>query len=64
MNEMKCPVMHGGNPAAGKSVMDWWPKSLNLDILHQHDRKTDPMGAGFDYRKQLKTLDVEALKRD
>ena len=39
----KCPVMHGSNTAMGKSVMEWWPDALNLDILHQHDRKTDPM---------------------
>ena len=39
----KCPVMHGGNTSAGKS-MDWWPEALNLDILHQHDAKTNPLG--------------------
>jgi catalase-peroxidase len=44
--------------------MDWWPKALNLDILHQHDRKTHPMGAGFNYRDEVKKLDVEALKTD
>ncbi|MFD2113567.1 catalase/peroxidase HPI [Thiorhodococcus fuscus] len=60
----KCPVMHGGNTAAGASVMDWWPNALNLDILHQHDTKTDPMGQDFDYREAVKTLDVEALKQD
>ncbi|MAC32461.1 MAG: catalase/peroxidase HPI [Haliea sp.] len=60
----KCPVMHGGNTSAGKTSMDWWPESLNLDILHQHDRKTNPMDADFDYREALKTLDVDALKRD
>jgi len=60
----KCPVMHGGNTTVGASIMDWWPKSLNLDILHQHDRKTDPLGTDFDYREALQTLDVEALKRD
>ena len=60
----KCPVMHGGMTSAGKSNMDWWPNALNLDILHQHDTKTDPMGADFDYREALKTLDVAALKRD
>ena len=60
----KCPVMHGGNTAAGKSVMNWWPNALNLDILHQHDGKTNPMGADFDYREAVKTLDVEALKKD
>jgi catalase-peroxidase len=59
-----CPVMHGGNTAVGRSNMDWWPKSLNLDILHQHDSKTDPLGPGFDYREALKGLDVAALKSD
>ncbi|MCF8003294.1 MAG: catalase/peroxidase HPI [Chromatiaceae bacterium] len=60
----QCPVMHGANTAAGTTVMDWWPKALNLDILHQHDRKTDPMGEAFDYREALKQLDVDALKQD
>jgi len=60
----KCPVMHGSLTAAGESNTDWWPKSLNLDILHQHDTKTDPMGEGFDYREELKKLDVAALKQD
>ena len=60
----KCPVMHGGNTAAEKSVVEWWPKSLNLNILHQHDTKTDPLGADFDYRAEVKKLDVAALKQD
>ena len=60
----KCPVMHGANTSTATSVVDWWPKSLNLDILHQHDTKTNPLGADFDYREEVKTLDVEALKRD
>ena len=60
----KCPVMHGGNTTTEKSVMDWWPNALNLDILHQHDTKTNPLGKGFDYREELKKLDVEALKKD
>ncbi|MBB2906641.1 catalase-peroxidase [Rhizobium sp. RAS22] len=60
----KCPVMHGGNTASGKSVTDWWPNALNLDILHQHDTKTNPLGTSFNYREALKTLDVEALKAD
>ncbi|MEC9342970.1 MAG: catalase/peroxidase HPI [Pseudomonadota bacterium] len=59
-----CPVMHGGNTHAGSSVMDWWPNALNLDILHQHDTKTNPLGADFNYREELKKLDVEALKND
>ena len=60
----QCPVIHGGNTASGNSPMAWWPNALNLDILHQHDRKTDPLGAEFDYRNALATLDVAALKRD
>ncbi|MCA9795940.1 MAG: hypothetical protein KC910_29230, partial [Candidatus Eremiobacteraeota bacterium] len=60
----KCPVMHGGNTAFGKSVMEWWPNALNLDILHQHDHKTNPMGEAFNYREEVKKLDVEALKQD
>ena len=60
----KCPVMHGGNTAAGASAVGWWPDALNLEILHQHDTKTNPMGADFDYREELKKLDVEALKND
>ena len=61
----KCPVMHGGNTAtSSNSVTGWWPGALNLDILSQHDTKTDPLGRGFNYREELKKLDVEALKRD
>ncbi len=59
----KCPVMHGGATKSSTNK-EWWPKSLNLDILHQHDRKTDPMGADFDYREEVKKLDFAALKRD
>ncbi|HGS5355603.1 TPA: catalase/peroxidase HPI [Vibrio cholerae] len=60
----QCPIMHGGLTSASMSNMDWWPKALNLDILHQHDSKTNPLGADFNYREELKKLDVEALKRD
>ncbi|MGM0982749.1 MAG: catalase/peroxidase HPI [Pseudomonadota bacterium] len=60
----KCPVMHGGQTASGHSNTDWWPESLNLDILHQHDHKTDPMGEDFDYREEVKKLDFDALKKD
>ena len=63
-NEGKCPVVHGGNTAAGNSNMDWWPNNLNFDILHQHDSKTNPLGQDFDYREALEGLDVDALKRD
>jgi catalase-peroxidase len=60
----KCPVMHGSVTESGTSVMDWWPKSLNLDILHQHDQKTNPLGADFNYAEEVKTLDFEAVKAD
>jgi catalase-peroxidase len=60
----KCPVMHGGLTTMSRSNMDWWPKSLNLDILHQHDSKTNPLGTKFSYREELKKLDVAALKKD
>ena len=60
----KCPVMHGANSTNQKNVMDWWPNALNLEILHQHDRKTNPMGADFNYRDELEKLDVDALKAD
>ena len=60
----KCPVMHGGVTSADMAKMDWWPKALNLDILHQHDTKTNPLGKDFNYREEVKKLDVEALKKD
>jgi catalase-peroxidase len=59
----KCPVMHGANTRTEGMVTNWWPNALNLDILHQHDSKTNPL-KGFSYREALKTLDVAALKRD
>jgi catalase-peroxidase len=60
----KCPVMHGGATESSISNMEWWPKALNLDILHQHDSKTNPLGADFNYREAIKNLDVAALKKD
>ena len=60
----KCPVMHGGMTSTASSVTEWWPNTLNLDILHQHDRKPNPLGEKFDYREELKKLDVAALKKD
>jgi len=60
----KCPVMHGGATSTDMSNMEWWPKALNLDILHQHDTKTNPMGAGFSYRDEVRKLDVAGLKAD
>lgn len=64
MSNNKCPVMHGGATETSMSNVEWWPKALNLDILHQHDHKTNPMGADFDYRETVKSLDVAALKND
>lgn len=60
----KCPVMHGGNTSTSNAVTDWWPRALNLDILHQHDTKTNPIGNDFNYREEFKKLDLEALKND
>ena len=63
----KCPVMHGAltsNSSGGTSNKDWWPNQLNLSILHQHDRKSDPMDDGFDYGEEFKKLDYKALKKD
>jgi catalase-peroxidase len=56
--------MHGAITNEETTVTEWWPKTLNLDILHQHDSKTNPFGEGFDYREAVKALDVEALKKD
>ena len=60
----KCPVMHGASTAVGSSSMDWWPDALNLDILHQHDTKTTPLGDEFDYAAEFSKLDLEAVKQD
>ena len=60
----KCPFLHGSNTDTSRPVTEWWPETLNLDILHQHDSKTNPLGEEFDYYEELKKLDVEALKKD
>ncbi len=60
----KCPIMHGGMTSVSMGKTDWWPKALNLDILHQHDVKTDPMGSGFNYSEEVKKLDFEGVKND
>jgi catalase-peroxidase len=60
----KCPVMHGGATVMSTANMTWWPNALNLDILHQHDSKTDPMGPGFNYTEEFKKLDLKAVKKD
>jgi catalase-peroxidase len=59
----KCPVVHGGQTNVSTSVVAWWPKTLNLDILHQHDTKSNPL-KGFNYREEVKKLDFDAIKRD
>jgi catalase-peroxidase len=56
--------MHGANTVTSNNVMAWWPNALNLDILHQHDRKVNPMDPDFDYRAAVKSIDTEALKKD
>ncbi|HIF6195411.1 TPA: catalase/peroxidase HPI [Vibrio parahaemolyticus] len=60
----KCPVMHGSMTTNDRTEKNWWPKSLNLDILHQHDAKTNPMPSDFDYQEEVKKLDFAALKQD
>ena len=65
--ENKCPVSHGSSSQHTRGSMSnnqWWPDALNLDILHQHDRKSNPMDEGFNYREEFKKLDYEALKKD
>ena len=60
----KCPVAHGALTTVSQTNTHWWPNALNLDILHQHDKKTNPLGDKFDYAKELQKLDVAALKKD
>lgn len=63
----KCPVMHGGatsHKTSGTTNRDWWPNQLQLNILHQHDRKSNPMGEDFNYNEEFKKLDYDALKQD
>ena len=66
-SEGKCPVMHGAmtrNSTSGTANQDWWPDQLNLNILHQHDKKSNPMGEDFDYRAEFEKIDYAALKKD
>jgi len=66
-NVGKCPVMHGAvttNSASGTSNREWWPNQLNIGILHQHDQKSNPMGANFNYHEEFKSIDYKALKKD
>ena len=65
--ENKCPVMHGAvtkNNGSGTSNRDWWPNQMNLSILHQHDKKSNPMDLDFNYREEFKKIDYDALKKD
>ena len=67
-NQGKCPVMHGAattnSSESSTSVRDWWPNNLNLNILHQHDEKSNPMENDFDYKEEFKKIDYDALKKD
>ena len=63
----KCPVMHGAvtsNNQSGTSNREWWPNQLNISILHQHDKKSNPMGESFNYQEEFKKIDYNALKKD
>ncbi len=66
--ESKCPFPHGTShqtmASGGRGNRDWWPNQLNLDILHQHSEKSDPMDADFDYAAEFKTLDLDAVVAD
>ncbi|MHB8447454.1 MAG: catalase/peroxidase HPI [Rudaea sp.] len=62
--EAKCPFAHSAASSAAQTVQDWWPNQINLNILHQHGSKSDPLGAAFDYAKQFRTLDLDAVVKD
>ena len=62
----KCPVMHGAitsNNSSGTSNREWWPNQLNLNILHQHDKKSNPLDEDFNYRKEFEKLDTKAVEQ-
>ncbi len=60
----KCPFMHGASTSPDTSPLKWWPKRLNLDILHQHDEKPNPYSSNFNYREEVKSLNFKALEKD
>jgi catalase-peroxidase len=60
--ETRCPFNH--TAGGGTTNSDWWPKQLRVDLLHQHSSKSDPMGSHFDYRREFRTLDLAAVKKD
>ena len=64
VSQGKCPVMHGANSTVQSKSMDWWPNALNLDILHQHDKKTNPIDDDFNYAEEFKKLDLNTVKED
>jgi catalase-peroxidase len=68
MNEgTQCPVTgraHTHAPRASRTKQDWWPNQLNLDVLHQHSQKSNPMEEGFNYAEEFKSLDLKAVKKD
>ncbi|MGZ4973440.1 MAG: catalase/peroxidase HPI, partial [Limisphaerales bacterium] len=61
-SEAKCPFNHGSTNA--RTVRDWWPNHLRVELLHQHSSKSNPMGKDFNYAKEFKSLDYAALKKD
>jgi len=65
LGEAKCPVSHGGRPTmGGRTSADWWPNQLNLNVLHQHSPLSNPMGEEFNYAKEFKSLDLNAVIKD
>ena len=65
--ESKCPVSHGASDQhtnRAQTNKEWWPDQVNLSILHQHDKKTNPMDENFDYKEEFQNLDYDALKKD
>jgi catalase-peroxidase len=64
MDEKRTSRLPGHIAGGGTTNLDWWPNQLKLDILHQHSSKSNPMGEGFNYAKEFKSLDLEAVKKD
>src|SRR5690348_11014664 len=60
--ESKCPVAHGGRKL--HSNADWWPNQIDLRVLHRNSPASDPMGKGFNYAEEFKTLDLPAVMKD
>ena len=65
MDEERTGRAHKHTAGGGTTNRDWWPNQLKLDIiLHQHSSKSNPMGEGFNYAKEFKSLDLKAVKKD